>query len=77
MLEEKTERTANGLDWTFLSNHGHVLLALRGNRRSGYEMWPGKWESPSGPCSASLPTLTRLDTSRGLAKAGATTTSCT
>ena len=28
MLEEKTERTANGLDWTFLSNHGHVLLCI-------------------------------------------------
>ena len=25
---EKTERVASGTDWTFLSNHGHVLLCI-------------------------------------------------
>lgn len=31
MLKERTERMermANGSDWTFLSNHGHVLLCI-------------------------------------------------
>ena len=28
MLEERPERMVNGPDWTFLSNHGHVLLCI-------------------------------------------------
>jgi predicted ArsR family transcriptional regulator len=28
MREEKTERAASLADWTFLSNHGHVLLCI-------------------------------------------------
>ena len=28
MPEEKTERMASATEWTFLSNHGHVLLCI-------------------------------------------------
>ena len=60
--------------WTFLTNHAHVLIAVKRNGDLRQRDISGWWASRRAPCSASSTTSSPTATSVASGSVGATTT---